>query len=260
MVEPIEPEVAEAWRQLEVYADRYPIDDRLERLRSLKRTMQRRRDKGAALHRRLAQLEEMANDVRDQISAVYDEVAGSERTGALLISEILEQVRIDMGEGWSPAPVRGLRAWRIIRGRVYGAKMAWDRPFMEARCLQMFDGEDLPHSIARCGYPPCGVYALKGVAKLYTDVIGDSDRDMVIGVVELTGKVIEHDSGYRAQRAEVSAVVANCEERQLISTDPDEIALLFAEPEGTVARLGSTRNTNVEGFLIAQRDKETAWI
>lgn len=260
MVEPLDPEVAEAWRQLEVYADRYPIDDRLESLRSLKQTMQRRRDKGAALQRRLAQLEEMADEVRDQIRAVYDEVAGSEKTGALLISEILEQVRIEMGEAWSPTPVRGFRAWRIIRGRVYGAKMAWNRPLMEAKCLQMIDGEDLPHSDSRCGQPPCGVYALKDLDKLYSDVIGDGDQDIVIGVVDLTGKVIEHDLGYRAQHAEVTALVANCGGRQLVSTDPDEIALLFAEPERTVAQLGSTNEIDTAGFLGAQLEKETAWI
>ena len=51
----------------------------------------------------------------------------------------------------------------------------------------------------------CGFYALKSVTDAFR-MSGRIDRT-VIGRVKLAGKVIEHEFGYRAQRARIDALI-----------------------------------------------------
>ncbi len=143
-------------------------------------------------------------------------------------------------EFWSPRPVLGFRLWEM-RGRLQGAWQAWDHPFREARCVsgrtESDDGE-VPHTDGRCGYPPCGIYAFKEAADLVTafDLPGGR-RHLVYGLVELSGKVVEHERGYRGRRASVVAAAVLGGGRLVRVEGSARLEALFTAPEEAVAAL-----------------------
>jgi hypothetical protein len=57
---------------------------------------------------------------------------------------------------------------------------------------------------------------------------------LVVGLVALTGKVVEHTKGYRGARAEVVAVGVGLGKRLLVTDDREMIAALFAGPPAQV--------------------------
>jgi hypothetical protein len=89
------------------------------------------------LRRRLVALKNEVEEAESQVAAIEKEVAGAREAGSLLLTEILDQVREREGEAWSPTPVLGYRAWRIVEERVFGAKVPWNRPTMTASCLNL---------------------------------------------------------------------------------------------------------------------------
>lgn len=117
-------------------------------------------------------------------------------------------------EWWSPHSVYGYRMWELRWGRLYGAWSAWDTPVKTAECLSddrasAVPPGPLPHAAGECGTPPCGIYALNDPGMLAAAVdagLRQGGRLMstfALGLVTLTGRVVEHDHGYRAERAEV---------------------------------------------------------
>lgn len=131
---------------------------------------------------------------------------------------------------WSPTPLLGFRAWEV-RGLMQGAKRAWTTPTYEAGCVrrgkETNDG-NVPHTDGSCGRPPCGIYATKEPDMLLREFWG---HRMAYGLVELTGKVVEHDHGYRAQRATAVFVAVVIGGRLMTAEGPGETAALFAQPE-----------------------------
>ena len=174
---------ADQWKRLDVYRQRYRIDDRLTQLTSLEQSMRRRRVRSAALTRRLEDLEKMVTEVHDELSAISAEIEGTRRAGALLIEEVLDQVQAEMGEAWSPGPIHGYRVWRIEDNAIMGNQVHWESPTLESRCLREIPGDDLPHAIDRCGPPACGIYAVKDLGMFPPEVAKGAIHHSVVGVV-----------------------------------------------------------------------------
>ncbi|MFZ0014215.1 MAG: hypothetical protein WAL25_08885 [Acidimicrobiia bacterium] len=229
--------IERSWRQLGVYRERYPIEHLLQGIESLERSIDRRRSRRAALQRRLDELERQTTAVRSELRGVEAEIGGSLATGALLIDDILERVKRDNSEGWSPTPVRGFRVWSIRDNAIFGNQTQWQAPTLSGRCLRQVPGEDIPHSMARCGPPACGIYAVKDLDMFPSDVATSQINHTVVGVVAMAGKVVEHQLGYRAQRATTVAAVAFDDRRRVFLRQPQEIDELFTDPDATIARL-----------------------
>lgn len=232
------PEV-DQWARLDLYRQRYPIDARLDPLTALERSLQRRKMRAAALRRRLDQLEKMTIEARDELRAVNREIEGSRRVGALLIEELIDEIQSEMEEAWSPTPVHGFRVWRIEDNRILGNRVHWASPTLETRCLRDLPGQDLPHPVESCGPPACGIYAVKDLEFFPPDVARGDIRDSVVGVVAMYGKVIEHEAGYRAQKATAVAVAANAGRRRLSTDNASVIEELFADPGRATIERGS---------------------
>ncbi|MGD2061684.1 MAG: hypothetical protein PVF87_12505 [Acidimicrobiia bacterium] len=247
------------WKRLQTYRQRYQIEDRLGALVDLEKSLNRRRIRSAALSRRLTELLEMVEDVRGELATIESEISGSRDTGALLIEQIIEEVRREMGEAWSPTPVKGLRMWRLEGNKVMGAQVHWPSPTLVGECFRDIPGGDVPHPASRCGPPACGIYAVKDV-----DMFGHplSTKDSVVGVVAMTGKVVEHERGYRASAATVIAVVADDGRSRLATTDPEVIEALFDDPSTTLAEAGAGNLDNIDtkGFLEPIYAMEEQWI
>lgn len=101
--------------------------------------------------------------------------------------------------------VYAYRAWRLFGSHLVSFSVGlWpsDKP-MQATCIKNFFGFWGKHGITpdeECG---CGVYAWKHIPEKWNLPSGIVP---VYGVVELTGKVIVHQRGYRAQYARPVAV------------------------------------------------------
>jgi hypothetical protein len=253
---------ADQWKRLDVYRQRYRIDDRLTQLTSLEQSIRRRRVRSAALTRRLEDLEKMVTEVHAELSAISAEIDGTRRAGALLIEEVLEQVQAEMGEAWSPRPIHGYRVWRIEDSAIMGNQVHWESPTLESRCLREIPGDDLPHAVDRCGPPACGIYAVKDLGVFPPEVAKGAIHQSVVGVVAMSGKVVEHESGYRSQRATAVAVSVNDGRSRLLTDDPEIIELLFADPREAMAlarRTESEEDPPTTEFLASIRERQEQW-
>jgi hypothetical protein len=253
---------ADQWRRLDVYRQRYRIDDRLEPLTALEQSMRRRRVRSAGLSRRLEDLEKMVAEVRRELNAIASEIDGTRRAGALLIEEVLDQVQAEMGEAWSPRPVHGYRVWRIEDNAIMGNQVHWESPTLESKCLREIPGDDLPHATDRCGPPACGIYAVKDLAMFPSEVALGAIHHSVVGVVAMSGKVVEHEAGYRSQRATAVAVSVNDGRGRLMTDEPEVIESLFADPHGAMAgarRVGNDEESPTTEFLASIRERQEQW-
>lgn len=247
----------DGWAVLEKYRERYNLDGEIPGLVSLKKSIDRRRQRRAALNRRLGDLTRQVAEAESQLRAVNSEIHGAQQAGALLLRDVLDKVRREKGEGWSPAPVLGFRAWHLYKGLLYGAKLMWQTPEMEAECLHHVAGEDLPHSVGRCGPPPCGVYAVKDLDVLHREL--GTDSGSILGVVAMTGKVIEHELGYRAAKSTVVAITGRVGGHRFATDQPDEIADLFANPVGAAARSPAVRVQDADRYLLEWKEENDIW-
>jgi hypothetical protein len=252
--------VSDPWADLETYRQRYEIDDQLDRVLSLQRSMSRRKGRAASLHHRLDDLESQIAAARAELKAVESEIEGSRVVGALLVDEVLDRVRAEQGEGWSPAPVLGFRVWTVHKRRLHGAKLPWTSPTLTSRCLNRVPGEDMPHSTLRCGPPACGIYATKTLESLQSQMPGHREG-IATGVVAMTGKVIEHELGYRAARVEAVALTFRLSGRVIATADPAGIDALFADPIGTLDAVGTNAEdaTGRDRFLETWKEEHEKW-
>ncbi|MBN2114388.1 MAG: hypothetical protein JW785_09705 [Acidimicrobiia bacterium] len=127
---------------------------------------------------------------------------------------------------WSPRPILGFRTWQPTRQGMRGVVQFWPKPRLEAFCPH---GPGVPHDSPGCR---CGIYASKEAATLAGVPWGAWPRPLVHGLVALTGKVVEHERGYRAQRAEVRAAVLLRPEGTVWGSEPAWIEALFTSREG----------------------------
>jgi len=139
---------------------------------------------------------------------------------------------------WSPVPVLAFRAWGV-RGLLRGVVGAWQEPAYRAGCFgtggERFDPA-VPHTDGSCGSPPCGIYAVKEAEALVRDVGFVSGRGRVaLGVVELSGKVVEHTRGYRASHVRVVALVVAGDGRLVRVEGEARLRCLFAAPDRALA-------------------------
>jgi hypothetical protein len=129
------------------------------------------------------------------------------------------------------------RAWSIAQNRLRGVCVAWPVPTVMARCLDYgrragADRTDVPHTDGSCGPPPCGIYATKTAAAALDAI--EHDGPLALGVVALSGKVVEHEHGYRAAAATAVGllVVSHGEAMRFDGMEVDE---LFVVPGQTIA-------------------------
>jgi hypothetical protein len=98
-------------------------------------------------------------------------------------------------EFWSPDEIEGWRVWawtgKILKGSF---ERDWPSSEMEADCVVCVDppGWDCP----------CGIYAMKDRRAVPPSRPGS----VIVGKVAMSGRVIEHEDGYRASHARITAV------------------------------------------------------
>jgi hypothetical protein len=115
-------------------------------------------------------------------------------------------------EFWSPDEIEGWRAWswtgKVLKGSF---EHDWVSTSLDAECVV-------------CSEPPgwdcpCGIYAMKKRRSVPPPRRGSA----IVGKVALTGRVIEHEDGYRASRARMTDLWIDDVEtaRQVASAYPE---------------------------------------
>jgi hypothetical protein len=160
---------------------------------------------------------------------------------------------------WSPDPVVGYRYWRIDVDGLRGVRgMRWVRPHLDAHCRWGVPGP-VPHAAGECGPPPCGIYATKDPQDLIGGYSSDAAWALLVGegvrmletgaygAVALSGRVVEHERGYRGARADVRGVVVAGGRRMVVIDRPDALRTLFSDPYPNPDRLATRHLPEVSG-------------
>jgi len=194
---------------------------------------------------------------------LVDEISAREQSLELLLVDVIRRVGRMFEDGWSPVPLLGYRLWIMRSSGLDGAKVTWHTPFMSATCLTTDDDDGVPHSDGRCGRLGCGVYATKDLSPLLDQHLHAQSHGYAVGLVELTGKVVEHEHGYRAERAAIVALVAVSTDGYLETENVDEIADVCDAPEAAVRLAGWLRPAGglgqIERFLNECRERRLGW-
>ena len=227
-------------------------------------TIDRMRRRIAAQRLRLERLEHEVAAMLGEIARQEEEIAGREKALALLLGTVVTRLERAHADAWSPVPVLGYRLWAMHNGSLHGARTVWSEPTFSATCAG--DPTGVPHSDGRCGRLGCGVYASKELAPLLEMHVAPQSNSYVAALVALSGKVVEHRRGYRAQTAGVVAVCAVWPDRVLASDEPKRIAALFRACDRLPSdwcelRIGDADpRPAITEYLTARAEEEAAWI
>lgn len=250
------PRVAELRRTLQRYVERYGrlggmVD--VEKANSAMGFRQRRLDR---------LLEEEAR-IKGEIRAMASEITRIQKWVEFCLEDAVERVKQEHKEGWSPLPVLGFRLWWIGDGALNGVKAPWLNRKMTAVCLTRGGDVEIPHSDGRCGRLGCGVYAAKTIEPLYRDFDVKSIKDVALGLVAMTGKVVEHDDGYRAAEVTVVALAAALQGHLLLTNDPVCIDAVFEGPDlikaAAVVASEERRLSEMETYINDQARRQGEW-
>ncbi len=216
---------------------------------------------------RLRDLKARLAVIQAEVDALDVEVAGLDKTARFFLSDVIRQVEAQHGPAWSPVPMLGFRVWELRNGQFHGYRVRWEHRSLSAVCGTGRSNEDIPHTDGQCANPPCGIYAAKDVDRLIA--AHDDIRSMAIGLVAMTGKVVEHEQGWRAERVTVLALTFARGDRIYFTDDPEEIEILFQgiglsdewhlTGEPCPSGNGLTDET-MAAYLKEQERKQTGWI
>ena len=185
---------------------------------------------------RLRIIGEQIAELEAEKHRLLGEMEGFEKALLLARTSEIEHLRQAHAEAWSPFGIRAYRVWQIRAGRLQGLRVIWEQPELTAECGRGAGRDEVPHSDGRCGPPACGIYAAKRPEMLLRSFSLAFAGAM--GLVELTGKVVEHRDGYRALHAHVVALGLIDGGRWLATDDAELIAAAFGDPVQTLARWG----------------------
>lgn len=238
------------------YRDRYGDLDEFEPLERLDHAV-------AARHARLKQLRKMADKIGSEIQTVETELTGIQRGIEALLGQVLPRIERQFEEAWSPTPVLGFRLWALSDNEFHGVRTHWEQPQLTASCTSSSTRSEIPHSDGSCGRLGCGIYAAKSVERLLGEFAPALSSSFAVGLVGLSGKVVEHEHGYRGSKAEVFAVAAVASMRAEFTDEPQRLRQLFgdariAEESKSLPNKSALIEAVVE-YLTDQERNQSPW-
>ncbi len=227
---------ANGYEQALVLAGGSPdLDEMRQRGQRFRRRLADERAKAEALAEELDQFDTRIAALHAEVTAAQEELVRLLRTCLAKADDIATRQRLlRQAEAeteystamWSPTAVLGYRIWTIADGRFCGHWQIWDAPRKTARCSAP---GPLPHTDGRCAEVAfgCGIYAAKSPRPLLAGKDIRRNSSFAIGLVGLEGTVVEHERGYRAERASVLAIAVYERGTLWMTDDQAELAELF---------------------------------
>lgn len=241
--------------ELDLLERRYGRMDRIEEVDRIRNAISRHRFE---LDRLNAEIDALTRRRRVSVESI-EKLTQLER---VVLQDAISGERRRQGEAWSPIPILAFRAWLLKDGVLHGAIQAWFEPTLEATCDEAIGPDEVPHTDGRCDLPACGIYALKR-AKDLKPVTGWPVSRMAVGMVALTGKVVEHELGYRAQRAEIVALAVPVGEQVIFTTEPSSIEAILNGRSGSLGAETGYCEAGIHDsmcrWLEAQKERQSEW-
>jgi hypothetical protein len=190
-----------------------------------------------------SQIERLVEE-RDRLEG---EVLGCFHGAEALLVDLIDRLEALDGPSWSPDPIPGYSLLEVVRDVVHDGDHTWPEPMLRPGCPT--GRPDTPHERVACASAACGVLAWKSLDKLPD--LGANELRAVVEIA-LSGKVVEHTDGYRAEVGEIVALVAFDETRWFRSRDPDQIDSFVAAPVVTFDLLAAP--IPVDAMLYVELD------
>ena len=250
------PQLTREWERMRL---RYGITDSPQALERLLLGLRRR-------NARLRHLRDRHAEIQAELSVLETEMQGMEKAVRLLLNDAIERARSERGYSWSPSAVLGFRVWLIRDKGLHGYRVQWKHRSLRARCGISGTETGVPHTGDECGRPPCGIYAAKDVTEVMTEHARVDIRRLAVGLVGMTGKVVEHERGYRGEEATALALAFLRGPSLHVTDDPAEIELLFQgvglpETELTTHQPARARVTaQLTEYLNEEKTRKGQWI
>ena len=229
----------------------------IESAHKLEGKAQQRRTRAAALVKQITQLQQ-------EVEAYEQQATGYERGIQALFAEVVERIENRHAPAWSPWPVLGYRIWSIKQNGLHGARVHWRSPRLTATC-PYGPLEEVPHDNRKCGPPSCGIYAVKDISTLLSRYPIEDLSHFAIGLVALSGRVVEHTRAYRALHARVVALGAVVGRRMSLTSHPQRLHEIFADVDAAsvafpdVTADAGEVDPRIYDFLTEQERIHTTW-
>jgi hypothetical protein len=185
---------------------------------------------------RIDVLSEQLGEIVANMTQLESERIGLLTAAELVMTDRIAELEVTHDERWSPWPIQAFRMWGVTNSGLVGMIERWHTPEMDAVCRKLPLNPDVPHTDGRCGEPQCGIYAAKRPEAVLESL--PPEGGWALGLVSMSGKIVEHEFGYRAQHARVEAIVIHHEGRVLAAEEPQIIRLVFAATVPTTKLLG----------------------
>lgn len=256
MAETSIPKLRQEWERLRL---KYGVADSPPELEGLLRNQRRRQAN-------LRDLRDRLRRIQREIDVLETEVAGVEKTLRYFLNDVIHRIRLEHGPSWSPDPVLGFRVWQLEESGFHGYRQHWKHRSLTALCGSSNDQEDVPHTEGQCSSPPCGIYAAKEIGEILDAHSAIAVERIAVGLVAMTGKVVEHERGYRAKEVTVLSLALLREGQLHLTDDPDEVELLFqgiglsGEWNTASNHAGGKPLARIIEYMNQQREEKTKWI
>jgi hypothetical protein len=214
--------------------------DGVDEVERLDISIQRRRS-------RIKHLDSQIDRLMQERDRLEGEVLGCFHGAEALLVDLIDRLETLDGPSWSPDPVPGYSVLEVEGGFVHDGDHTWMKPLLRPGCPSW--RRDAPHQSAACAALPCGVLAYKSIDKL-PEISGGTLR--AVAEIAMSGRVIEHTDGYRAEVGEIVALVAFDETHWFSSRDPDQIDSFVAAPAVTFDLLAAP--IPVDAMLYVELD------
>lgn len=191
-----------------------------------------------SIDRRTRRLEHI-NDQIDRLSEERDrveaEILGCYTGSEALLTDLVSRMEEIEGTDWTPIPIASFTMWNLSGETMHDGTVSWGGRTAVGTCDRSAAGA-LPHSADACARGGCGIVGLRQLG-----TIGDVSSDGLVGIgrLHMSGRVVEHEHGYRAELAEVVALIATDGSRWFRTRDRAQIDDFFASPRVTFGQLSA---------------------
>ena len=201
--------------------------DGVDEVERLDASIQRRRN-------RIRHLDSQIDRLMEERDRLEGEILGCFHGAEALLVDLIDKFEALDGPSWSPDPVPAFTILEVEDGSINDGDHEWTTPVLRPACPS--GRWDAPHEDASCAELPCGVLAYKSIDRL-PGISGGTLR--AVAELAMSGRVIEHVDGYRAEVGEIVSLVAFDDVRWFRTRDTDQIDSFVAAPAETFERLAA---------------------
>jgi hypothetical protein len=183
---------------------------------------------------RVRHLDEQIDALDAERERLKGEIVGCLHGAEALLIDLVDRLESLDGPCWAPTPIVGYSRFDVVDGALDDGDHTWDEWTLRPACP---DGRlSPPHENGACRDGACGVLVWKALDQL-PDVSGAKLAALV--EVSVSGRIVEHDLGYRGEFGRITALIAFDGGRWFRTRDTDQIEWFTTAPLEAFAELSA---------------------